>query len=87
MIHQKVTIQNLTGLHLRPAAMLCKTAQKFQSRITFTFRDGTVSSISLLNLLGACVKCGEQIELSCDGPDESEAMKALVEAIESGLGD
>jgi phosphocarrier protein len=46
-----------------------------------------VNSISLLNLLGACVKCGEEIELNCDGTDESEAMQALVAAVESGLGD
>jgi phosphocarrier protein len=72
---------------MRPASVLCNTAQKFQSKVTVTFRDGSVNSISLLNLLGACVKCGEEIELNCDGTDESEAMQALVAAVESGLGD
>lgn len=36
---------------------------------------------------GACVKCGDEIELTCEGEDEEEALKALVNAIESGLGE
>ena len=30
---------------------------------------------------------GDEIVLICDGEDEEEAMKAMVEAIESGLGE
>ncbi len=37
--------------------------------------------------LGACVKCGDEIELTCEGEDEEEALKSLVSAIESGLGE
>ena len=36
---------------------------------------------------GACVKCGDEIELTREGEDEEEALKALVNAIESGLGE
>ncbi|MDQ9887907.1 HPr family phosphocarrier protein, partial [Acinetobacter pittii] len=42
---------------------------------------------SVLSVLGACVKCGDEIELVCDGPDEQEALDSLVKAIESGLGE
>ena len=33
MVKQKVTIENPTGLHLRPAGLLCKEALRFQSSI------------------------------------------------------
>lgn len=87
MVSQKVTIKNPTGLHLRPAGILCKEAMQFQSLITFTFRESTANAKSVLSVLGACVKSGDEIELHCEGPDEQEALKAIVEAIESGLGE
>ena len=85
MVSQKVVIKNPTGLHLRPAGILCKEAMQFKSLITFTFRDSTANAKSVLSVLGACVKC--EIELTCEGEDEEEALKALVNAIESGLGE
>lgn len=87
MIRQKVTVKNPTGLHLRPAGILCKEAMKFKALITFTFDGGTANAKSVLSVLGACVKCGDEIELTCDGIDEEDALKTIVEAIESGLGE
>jgi len=87
MVSQKVVIKNPTGLHLRPAGILCKEAMQFKSLITFTFRESTANAKSVLSVLGACVKCGDEIEFVCDGEDEEEALKALVRAIESGLGE
>ena len=87
MVSQKVTIKNPTGLHLRPAGILCKTAMDYRSSITFTFKDTTANAKSVLSVLGACVKSGDEIELFCDGADEDEALRDLVAAIESGLGE
>jgi len=87
MVSQKVVIKNPTGLHLRPAGILCKEAMQYKSLITFSFNDTTANAKSVLSVLGACVKCGDEIELSCDGEDEAEALKALVAAVESGLGE
>lgn len=87
MISQKVTVKNPTGLHLRPAGILCKEAMKFKALITFAFDGGTANAKSVLSVLGACVKCGDEIELTCDGSDEEDALKTIVEAIESGLGE
>ena len=87
MVSQKVVIKNPTGLHLRPAGILCKEAMQFKSLITFTFRENTANAKSVLSVLGACVKCGDEIEFMCDGEDEEEALKTLIGAIESGLGE
>ena len=87
MVSQKVTITNPTGLHLRPAGILCKTAMQFRSAVTFTFGNTTANAKSVLSVLGACVKCGDEIELHCYGADEEEALHSLVTAIENGLGE
>lgn len=87
MVSQKVVIKNPTGLHLRPAGILCKEAMQFSSLITFTFRGNTANAKSVLSVLGACVKSGDEIELICEGVDEKAALAAMVEAVESGLGE
>ena len=87
MVSQKITVNNPSGLHLRPAGILCNEAIKYRSAITFTFEGGTANAKSVLSVLGACVKCGDEIELVCEGADEQEALKALTDAISSGLGE
>ena len=87
MVSQKVTVKNPTGLHLRPAGILCKEAMQFKSLITFRYRENTANAKSVLSVLGACIKSGDEIELVCEGEDEQEALAALVHAIETGLGE
>jgi len=87
MVSQKVVIKNPTGLHLRPAGILCKTAMQFKALITFTFGNTTANAKSVLSVLGACVKSGDEIEIICEGVDEQKALNAMVEAVESGLGE
>ena len=87
MVSQKITVTNPSGLHLRPAGNLCNMAIKYESRISFHYEGGTANAKSVLSVLGACVKCGDEIELVCEGADEKEAMKAMVKAISSGLGE
>lgn len=87
MVSQKVVIKNPTGLHLRPAGILCKEAMQFRSLVTFTFRGSTANAKSVLSVLGACVKCGDEIEICCDGPDENEALSNMVKVVEDGLGE
>lgn len=87
MVSQKATVKNPSGLHLRPAGILCKEAMKYKSLVSFTFGDCTANAKSVLSVLGACVKCGDEIEIFCEGTDEKEALEDLVSAIESGLGE
>jgi len=87
MVKQVVTVKNPTGLHLRPAGVLCKEAIKFKSKVTFQFENTTANAKSVLSVLGACVKSGDSIELICEGEDEDEALQTLVSIIESGLGE
>jgi len=87
MLSKTVTINNPTGLHLRPAGNLCKEAVKYKSRITFNYRNNNTNAKSVLSVLAACVKQGDSIELICEGDDEEEAMANLTRLIEEGLGE
>ncbi|MDD7417957.1 HPr family phosphocarrier protein [Blautia sp. HCP3S3_C12] len=87
MVSKKVTIKNPTGLHLRPAGILCNEAIKYQSKVTFAYCGGTANAKSVLSVLGACIKCGDEIELICEGIDEQEALDSLTGAIDDGLGE
>ena len=85
MVSKKVTIKNPTGLHLRPAGELCKTAIQFKSKVTFAFGGGTSNAKSVLSVLGACVRGGAVIELVCEGEDEQTALEHLVDLLEHSL--
>lgn len=87
MVSQKVVIKNPTGLHLRPAGILCKEAMQFKSHVTFKYRENTANAKSVLSVLGACIKSGDEIEMVCEGEDEEEALAAMIAAIENGLGE
>ena len=87
MVSEKVVLKNPTGLHLRPAGILCKEAMTYASSITFRFNNITANAKSVLSVLGACIKKGEEIEIICDGVDEEKALRKLIDLVESGLGE
>lgn len=87
MVSQKVTVQNPSGLHLRPAGILCNEAVKYKAQTTFVFRGNITNVKSVLSVLGACIKFGDELEFICDGEDEEEALKALVTCVNNRLGE
>ena len=87
MVNAVTVIKNPSGLHLRPAGVLCKEALRFKSKISFKIRNTTANAKSVLSVLGACVKSWDEIELICDGPDEKEALEAILRLVEEGLGE
>jgi len=87
MVRQKVKISNPTGLHLRPAGMFCNVANEYECKVTFEYYNTSANAKSVLSVLGACIKSGDEIELVCDGADEEKALEAMVQAVESGLGE
>ncbi len=87
MVSKKLVIINPSGLHLRPAGELCRLAMTYKSSVTFKSGRTTANAKSVLSVLGACVKHGDEIELFCDGEDEVKALEEISELIESGLGE
>ena len=87
MVSQKVKIKNPTGLHLRPAGILCKEAMQYKSLVTFHYRGNTANAKSVLSVLGACIKSGDEITIICEGEDEETALSDMVQLVKDGLGE
>ncbi len=87
MVSQKIKVTNEQGMHMRPASVFSQAMTPFASKVNVIFNDKSYDAKSVMILMGACIKCGADIEVQCDGPDEQEALKKAIELIESGLGD
>ena len=91
MVSGKVVIKNPTGLHLRPAGLFCKTAMQFKSKITVLKKtkneDVTANAKSVLSVLGACIKSGDEIEIVCEGSDEEQALQIMTQLVRDGIGE
>ena len=77
MVSAKIKITNQEGLHLRPATNLCKEAVKYKAKVTLQIRNTTANAKSILNILAAQVKQGDEVLINCDGEDEKEALEAI----------
>ena len=87
MVSQFVTVSNMTGFHLRPAGVLCKIAMNYRASVQFRYKSSLANAKSVLSVLGAGVRQGDEIEIICEGEDEEEALQAIVKGIEDGLGE
>ena len=91
MLSEKVIIKNPTGLHLRPAGLFCKTAMQFECKILIEkkirTKEVSANAKSVLSVLGACIKNGDEVTIICDGEDEEAALHAMVQIVEDGLGE
>lgn len=87
MVNKKVSITNLSGLHMGAAGKLCDEAIKYtDTSVKFLYRGShEANAKSMLSVLGASVKAGEEIEIICDGPQEEEALYSLVVLIENNF--
>lgn len=87
MVSKKVVVKNPTGLHLRPAGILCNEAIKYKSKVYFRYGDNEANAKSVLSVLGACIKSGTELEFVCEGEDEKAALEGVTAAVEDGLGE
>ncbi len=85
MISKRLMVNCPIGLQVEPAGILCERAVEFQSKITVEYEGGTANAKSILSILGAVIKHGDQITLVCEGPDEEEAMQVIAEVLEKKL--
>lgn len=79
----KVILNNKTGLHARPAAMLVAAAQKFTSDIFMIYNDNKCDIKSIINIMALGVIGGSELEIIAEGPDADEAIQAVVKFLKS----
>ena len=87
MVSKEFTIKNKMGFHMRPANVFVTEMTKYASSVNIIFNGKTINGKSIMNIMAACIKCGSEIEVVCDGADENEALAEAVQLIESGLGE
>lgn len=87
MISQPITIINKLGLHARAAAKLVKTAGGYASQVTLDKAGQEVNGKSIMGVMMLAASQGTELVLKVDGPDEQEAMSALVELVNDRFGE
>lgn len=83
MIKQKITINDEIGLHARPASKFAKIAKQFKSDIHMIYNGKIVNAKSSIKLITLNVKPNEEMILEINGPDEDEALEALIDVFKS----
>ncbi|MDD5366979.1 MAG: HPr family phosphocarrier protein [Gallionellaceae bacterium] len=87
MFEREVEIINRLGLHARASAKLTQTAGSFQSEVWLS-RDGRrVNGKSIMGVMMLAAARGTVIKIDTEGPDEAEAMQALVDLIADRFGE
>ena len=81
MFSQKVTIQNETGLHARPASMLTQFCKKYPQTIRLVGNGKEVDPKSIVAVLAAGMKRGTEIEVRVEGENEAAAGAEIVDFI------
>ena len=87
MVKEKVTLNNETGLHARPASELAKMAMKYNCEINLIVNDKKINVKSPLSIMSAGIKENTEIEIICDGENENQALKEITEAFENNFGE
>ncbi len=72
------TVKNEEGLHARPAGILAKEAKKYESKVCITNEKGKTADVTkLIAVMALGVKCGQNITVSVEGPDEEEVFETV----------
>lgn len=87
MVSQKTKVINETGLHMRPANIFVTAMTKYKANVEIIIDDKKINGKSIMNIMAACIKCGSEITIECDGEDEKEMLSEAVSLIESGFGE
>jgi phosphocarrier protein HPr len=87
MTQQRVMITNRLGLHARAAAKLVHTANTFESDVFIGGDYEEVNAKSILGLLTLAASKGTPLTVRADGPDEDDAVRALVQLFEDKFGE
>lgn len=74
MITKRIRIQIKNGLEARPVAVLVQVASQFDSSIYVECGDKKVNAKSIMGMMALGLDAGEEVVVSADGDDESNAM-------------
>ena len=83
----EVEITNKLGLHARASAKLTQLAGKFQSEVWMSRNGRRVNAKSIMGVMMLAAARGTTVTIETSGPDEEEAMAALLALINDRFGE
>ena len=87
MQQREIEISNKLGLHARASAKLTQMAGQFTAEVWIA-RDGRkVNAKSIMGVMMLAAAKGSVVVIETDGPDEAQAMSALVGLINDKFGE
>ena len=87
MIKTTVTISNKLGLHARASAKLTKLAGSFKSEVFMSRNGRRVNAKSIMGVMMLAAGLGSEVEIETTGPDEQQAIDAIVALINDKFGE
>jgi phosphocarrier protein len=85
MTELSYTITDPLGIHARPAGLLVKKLESFQSVITISRGTESCDGKRLLALMKLRVKTGETLAIKAEGADEEAAVEGAKAFLEENL--
>ncbi len=83
MVAKTVNIKNRAGLHARPAALIVKKANNFDSDIYLELEDMKVNGKSIMGIITLGANYKAEVTISAEGSDEQEAVDAIANLFEN----
>ncbi len=87
MREDHVTVSNRLGLHARAAAKLVQAVQRFQSTVMLLHEGREVNAKSIMGVMMLAAGQGTTLTVRAEGPDESDALAAVVDIFERKFGE
>ena len=87
MIKTTITISNKLGLHARASAKLTKLASAYPCEVWMSRNGRRINAKSIMGVMMLAAGLGAEVELETDGPQEQEAMDALLALIHDKFGE
>ena len=87
MQQQDALIINKLGLHARASAKMTQTASKFKSEVMLSRNGRRVNAKSIMGVMMLAAAKGATVTIETNGPDEDEAMQAIVGLINDYFGE
>lgn len=82
----EVLVRNAQGFHMRPITAFTKLAGTFNAKVTVSYGKQTADGVSIIACIGLAVPKGATLRIVADGPQEAEAVKALVQLVDNCFG-
>jgi phosphocarrier protein len=87
MVEQEIVVSNKLGLHARAAAKLVQAVQGFQSSVWLIHDGREMNAKSIMGVMMLAAGTGTPLTLRADGPDENEALDAMVGLFDHKFGE